>query len=114
MGMGLEKNGQDAAAGILKQHEEAKIIREKRKRAGKVTFKPFTRKHKEEVRKMMDQLQRRLSRYAQKHRLNLSQIGDVLRAYLEAEGFSAWQAFLSLRGSARHGCENIRILSMDT
>jgi hypothetical protein len=106
-GFGLQGEGQKSAAGLLKQREEKSRDKQRKGAKRAVGLRPLTMKHKGEVRKMIDGLRRDLARYARKHRLNLSQLGEVLEAYLRADGLTAWQAFLSLRGSARRGCEDI-------
>jgi hypothetical protein len=105
-GMGLKGEGQENAAGLVKQ-QDAKSRGKQRKGGKKAGFQPITPKHKEEVRKMIDKLRRELGEYSRKHRLNLSRLGETLEAYLRADGLTVWQAFLSLRGSARRKCKDV-------
>ena len=67
-------------------------------------YAPFSSKHRNAVRGLINNLRRELADYAAEHNLNLSQIGALLSVYLEVEGFTSWQAFLSLRGLARKSC----------
>ena len=68
-------------------------------------YAPFSKKHKNAVRRLINKLRQELADYATQHNLNLSQIGALLSVYLEVEGFTSWQAFLSLRGLARKNCK---------
>lgn len=114
-GMGLTGKGENEVKGILKQQDEAKETRQRKKQAavekGKAKcFHPFTQKHRRAVLDLVNGLRRQLADYARKHQLNLTEVGALLNIYLQTREFTSWQAFLSVRACARQGCKTLPLV----